>query len=268
MRFGPALRDRLARLGACVEPELAETALVLAALDRPGKVEDGLAQLDRLAGAVEPALDAEARAAVLASLLADRQGFRLDPMDDDHAANLFWVLDSRQGTPEALGLIWLAVARRAGWAADALSFPGRLLVRLEDDLGGRAIVDPVLGGQVLAAFELRAQLKAMAGLAAELQPSLFAPLSNRDILLRLQNEVKLKALRAGRVAEAVTIVEAMLLFAPDQANLWREVGMMHMRLDNLPAAIAALEQFVARAGNSPAGRRTLLLLQEIRARMN
>ncbi|MBX9634586.1 MAG: transglutaminase-like domain-containing protein [Magnetospirillum sp.] len=264
---GSALRERLGQLAGCEDVGLAETALLLAALDQPGPMEPALASLDRLAAALKREQGVGQQAAALASLLSEWHGFRLDDQDNDLSANLFWVLEHHQGTPEILALLWLEVARRAGWNAQALAFPGCLLVRLEDEDGNRIIIDPALGGHVLTAFDLRAQLKAMAGLAAELEPRLFAPLSNRDILLRLQNEVKLRVLRSGRVTAAVAIVEAMLLFAPDQTALWREAGMMHMRLDNLPAAIAALEQFVARAGNSPARRRTQLLLQEIRARM-
>jgi regulator of sirC expression with transglutaminase-like and TPR domain len=260
---GPAPRDRLAHLAGCEHVELAETALLLAALDHPGPMGGALATLERMAAGLA-ADTADGQADALAAALG---GFRLDEHDDDNSANLFWVLQQRRGTPEALGLLWLDVARRAGWNAEALAFPGCLLVRLEDQSGHRVIIDPALGGVSLTPCQLRAQLKAMAGLAAELEPSLFAPLSNRDILLRLQNEVKLRVLRSGRLAQAVAIVETTLLFAPDQAGLWREAGMMHMRLDNLPAAIAALEQFVARTGNSPARRRTQALLQEIRARM-
>lgn len=258
-----APRDALARLAGQAELELADAALLLAALERTGEAASYAGRLDALAAGLAGD-DAETCAGRLAERLA---GFSLDTLDDDLAANLMWVLDEGRGTPEALGILWLEVARRAGWEAEALAFPGPLLVRLADSNGDRVIVDPALGGMVLAPCELRALLKAEAGLAAELEPSLFAPLPNRDILLRLRNEAKLRVLRSGRVAEAVAVVEAMLLFAPEEAHLWREAGMMHMRLDNLPAAIAALEQFVARSGNSPAARRTQLLLQEIRARM-
>ncbi|MCR6629514.1 MAG: tetratricopeptide repeat protein [Magnetospirillum sp.] len=80
--------------------------------------------------------------------------------------------------------------------------------------------------------------------------------------------MKLHALLSGRVAEAVAVVEAMLAYAPDQAPLWREAGMMHLRLDDLPAAIAALEQFAGRTANGAARRRTQMLLQDLRARMH
>lgn len=267
----PSLRDRLAGLGLDDHLDLAETALLVAALTRPAAIAPYLDRLDELAMELAgcQADAAEHCAAALARILVERHDFRPDDGEGDESdcANLMWVLDQGQGTAEALGIVWLEVARRAGWYAEGLAFPGRFLVRLDDGVGGRVIVDPAEGGRAVAPFELRAALKAVAGLAAELRPSLFAPLSNRDIMLRHQNEVKLRVLRCGRVADAVAVVEATLLFAPNQPGLWREAGMMHMRLDNLPAAIAALEQFVARIGNHPAKRRTEQLLQEIRARL-
>ena len=141
-------------------------------------------------------------------------------------------------------------------------------MRLADDHGGRAIVDPANGARMLEACDLRAAVKAVEGVAAELRPSLFAPLSNRDILLRLQHEAKMRALHTGRIEQALAVVDGMLAFAPDQDSLWREAGMMHLRLDNLPAAIAALEQFVGRTANSAARRRTQDLLADLRARMS
>lgn len=269
---GSSLRRRLGGLAPLDDDalELAETALLLAGLDRPVNAKAGLTLLAEWGAALAGVgAGAEDRADKLAELLVTRQGFRIDDRDDDDIANanLSWVFEQRRGTAEALGILWLEVARRAGWAAEGLAFPGQFLVRLQDDDGRRAIVDPSAGGILIDPPTLRALVKANSGLAAELDPALFAPLSNRDILVRLQNEVKLRLLRGGEIGRAVVVVESVLLFAPDRPLLWREAGLMHMRLDNLPAAVAALEQFIARTGNGTARRRTQQLLQEIRARM-
>lgn len=268
MTAGPAPREALARMADFDHVGLAETALLFSLLDRPAPGSDPLGRLDALAGELDGGIrGAVNRAAALADLLARRHGFLVDDDEEADSGDFLWALDHRRGSPEMLGILWIEVADRAGWDAEALTFPGRFLVRLGGADGSRAIVDPAEGGRVVEPHDLRAGLKAMAGLAAELEPDLFAPLSNRDILLRLRNETKLRRLRAGHVAEAVALVEATLLFAPAEAALWREAGMMHMRLDNLPAAVAALEQFVARTGNAPARRRTQQLLQDIRARL-
>lgn len=270
-----ALRRRLGGLAALDDAELAlgETALLLAALGRgdAGRaIDDAVALLTQWTAELieDGAVDAEARAAALVRVLVDRHRFHADPRDDElDNADLLWVLEHRRGTADALGLVWLEVARRAGWVAEGLAFPTHFLVRLEDAHGHRVIVDPYGGGAPVDPPALRALLKAGSGLAAELEPGLFTPLDNRDILLRLHNDLKLRLLRGGELARALAVVENLLLVAPDRPLLWREAGLMHMRLDNLPAAVAALEQFVARTGNGTAKRRTQQLLQEIRGRM-
>lgn len=272
---GLAPRDRLTALGNAADGSvgLAEAALSLAALEHPwGAVDDYLAFRDALAGELgrSGAASAGERAAALADLMARRHRFRGDDQDDDETcnANLMWVIDHRRGVAAALGILYLEAARGAGWAAEALAFPSRLLVRLEDAGGGRAILDPFAGGGVVAPHELRLLLKEAAGGGAELAPHLWESLGNRDILVRLQNDVKVRLLRCGRMERALAVVEGVLLFAPDQAPLWREAGLMQLRLGRLKAAVASLEQFVARTDNGAARRRTLQLLQEVRGRLS
>lgn len=264
---GQLLRDQLALLAGQDAMGLAETACLLALLERPGDPATYLAQLDELAGQINrDESDALARVGNMAALLAGRHGFAAaDPEEPEHA-NFMDMLEAREGSAEALGILWLEVARRAGWAAEVLAFPACFLVRIEGR-GRRVMIDPTLGGLPVEPQDLRAMLKASLGLAAELEPSHFVALDERAILVRLQNEEKLRRLRRGRIAEALALVESALLFAPAQIDLWREAGMMHLRLDHVDPAIAALEQYVARAGNCPQKRRTQMLLQDLRARL-
>lgn len=274
---GALIRERLARLAALEDEAvgLGETALAIAALDRPRASEDDYqAYLAELAGELAEAGggldDAESRAGALSEVMARRHRYRGDDRDDDDLANanLMTVIDTRRGVAEALGILYLDAARRAGWTAHGLSFPAHFLLRIEDGRGRRVIIDPFAGGAPVDPPTMRALLKAGSGMGAELEPSLYSPLPNRDILIRLQNDVKLRLLRCGRIDRAVEVVEAVLLFAPDRAVLWREAGLMRMRLDDLPRAVAALEQFVGRTTNPQARRRTLQLLQELKGRMH
>jgi len=271
---GRVLRERLAALATIGDDgiELATAALVVAGLDRPqadpqpylGYFDDLAAELIAVGGT------APSRATALAAVLGVSHRYRDDDRDDDEIGNtsLMWVIDNRRGVAVALGIIGLAAIRRAGWPVEALSFPHRFLLRLGEPDGSRTIIDPAAGWRALGTPELRAILKAAAGLDAELLPVHYEASGNRDILVRLQNEAKTRLLRCGAVARAVAVVEATLLFAPDQASLWREAGLMHMRLDNLAQAVAALEQFVGRTASPQARGRTLQLLQELRGRMH
>ena len=278
---GSQLRSRLAALGRLDDDALglAEAALLLAALDRNEAGPDPdigpylhyLGELGaELARAADGCGDAQAQAACLAEVLSRRHRFRGDDRDDDDLSNinLMSVIDRRCGSADAIGLLALDVARRAGLLAEGLAFPAHFLLRIDDGDGQRAIIDPFSGGLPLGPPELRAMLKAVAGLDAELEPLHYAPLGNRDLLLRLGNSAKLRLLRLGRVERAVELVEALLLLAPAVPLLWREAGLMHMRLDNLSAAIAALEQFVSRTPNAQAKARTLALLAELKRRLH
>lgn len=265
-------RDRLAALAEAedIAIGLTETALMLAALDRPqAPFGDYLAWRDEVADELTAAGTVEDRAGLLADTLAGRRGLRGCDRDDDDVrnANMMWVIDNCRGVGDALGLLWLDAARAAGWDAAALSFPGRVLVRLGDGSGRSVIVDPFRCGQRMEPHDLRALVKTMAGPDCELRPGHSAVLGNRDLLVRLQNDIKLRLLRCGRMDKALTIVETILLFAPNHAILWREAGLMHMRLGRPKPAIAALEQFIARDASTAARHRAAQLIQDIRLRM-
>ena len=273
--YGRVARDLLRDLAAIDDNDvcLANTALAISALGRTSgpEMRQYLQHVDVLASDLATYSDSsvESRVGALAKVLECRHSYRCDERDDDDVSNtcLMWVMDNRRGGPEVLGLLGLEAARRAGWVADMLSFPAHVLLRIEDCDGQRAIVDPIAGWRVVDAPELRALLKNVAGLSAELAPSYYGGLSNRAILVRLQNTAKIRLLRCGCLARALAVVETTLLFAPEQIALWREAGMMNVRLGRLPAAVVALEQFLIRTDNCQAKRRTLELVQELRTRI-
>jgi len=268
-------RARLAGLAGLADDAVRplEAALLLAALARPEAAIDGyLHYMDELAQEVRAAAagsHAEHLADSLFEVIGRRHRFRGDDRDDDEIdnANLMCVIDRRRGVPAALGLLALDVARAAGLVAEGLAFPVHFLLRIEDGSGRRLILDPSAGGRVVEPSDMRALLKVATGLGAELEPAHYAAMGNRDMVVRLQNETKLRLLRCGRIDRALDVVEATLLLAPDLALLWREAGLMHMRLDNPSGAVAALEQFIARTPNAQARARTQALLAELRSRL-
>jgi len=257
---------------------LGEAALALAALDRPRvgleRYRHHLALLARetteeVARRGGAASGLDDRIAALNAVLFDRYGYRGDTFtyDDLQNANLMRVIDRRKGLPVTLGILYLHTARAQGWHMVGLSFPGHFLVRLDHD-GRRAILDPFDQGQVREVTDLRELLKAMAGADAELTAAHYEPVANRAILLRLQNNIKLRLIQNRHIDRAVEVVETMLMFAPDQAALWREVGMLHVRLDNLRAAIAALEQFMQREAGDAPRHHVAALVQDLKAKLN
>ncbi|MFC0408410.1 SirB1 family protein [Roseomonas elaeocarpi] len=213
--------------------------------------------------------DPLARHALLRRVLHAEGGFEGNEEDYDALdnANLIRVLERRRGLPVALGILWLHVAEATGWGAHGLDFPGHFLLALEG-ARGQVVVDPFNGGNALSAPELRQLLKRLEGERAELRPGLLAPVGKRAVLLRLQNNIKLRLLRTGDMEGALACTEDMLRLAPDAAGLWREAGLMQQRLDRIGAAITSLERFLELAGAGEASERMRLLIEELRQRLN
>lgn len=266
------LRELAATSGALLP--IGEAALALASFERPrvglARYRQHLAMLARDVGRhAEAGGDLAARARALNEILLLKHGYSGDELtyDDLQNANLMRVVDRRKGLPVALGILYLHAARAQGWDSVGLGFPGHFLIRLSDG-ADRLILDPFHGGRVCDAAGLRELLKAMAGQEVELAPEHYAPVADRDVLLRLQNNVKSRLLQAGRGEEALRTIETMLLLAPDMADLWQEAGVLHARLGNIRSAIGALGEFVARAPPGNARHHAAALLQQLKSKLN
>jgi regulator of sirC expression with transglutaminase-like and TPR domain len=272
-RGAEALLRDVAGLGERPLP-LAEAALALAALDRPrvdlARYHQHLAALAQEVGEAAAATrDTGQRIVALNAVILERYGYQGDTLtyDDLQNANLMHVIDRRKGLPVALGILYIHAARAQGWDMAGLAFPGHFLVRLVEP-GGRVILDPFHGGRVRSPAELRDLLKAIAGDAAELEPAHYAEVSDRAILLRLQNNLKHRLLESRQTEKALAVIAGMMLFAPDQAGLWREAGLINAELGNLRAAIDALEHFLALTTDTTARHHTALVLQKLKARLH
>jgi regulator of sirC expression with transglutaminase-like and TPR domain len=275
----PDIRKRLIEIGKVADDDvdLFGTALLLGTIDRPPirlaayhrHLEQLKSSVDGYLSGVDATLDILTKADALAQILHRRYGYvgTEEAFQDPEGANITRVIDCRSGLPISIGILYLVTARSLGWAIDGLDFPGRFLVRLDHD-GERLIIDPFGGGRVLETQDLRDILKTFSGYHAELKPRHFKAMSTRQILLRLQGNIRGRLLRTDRIEDAISVIETMLLFAPGEAELWRECGLLHSRLDNVADAIVALEEYLKLSANTDVRYGTSVLLQELRLRLN
>jgi regulator of sirC expression with transglutaminase-like and TPR domain len=264
------LRD----LGVSPTLPIAEAALALASFDRPRvaltRYRQHLSAIARDVGRhAGGSADLAVRARALNEIILLKYGYSGDELtyDDLQNANLMRVIDRRKGLPVALGILYLDAARAQGWETVGLGFPGHFLIRLSDG-PTRLILDPFHGGRVLDAVALRELLKAIAGQEVELAPEHYAPVPDREVLLRLQNNLKSRLIQGQRHEQAVRVIETMQMLAPDLAELYREAGLLHAQLGNMRAAVAAIEQFVARAPEGSQRHEAAVVLQQLKAKLN
>jgi regulator of sirC expression with transglutaminase-like and TPR domain len=133
------------------------------------------------------------------------------------------------------------------------------------------VLDPFHDGAVRDAAELRQLLRQVLGNEAELQPQHFDPVSDRDVLLRLENNIRLRLAKREDWEGAARSMERMLTIAPDRPALLFDAGQLNARLDKRRAAIAAFQRFLDLQGDGGDPRlrqQASALLQELRRGLN
>lgn len=161
--------------------------------------------------------------------------------DDLVNADIISVCERRRGLPVALGVLYLDVARRCGVAAQGVDFPGHFLLRIETEEGPLAI-DPFSEGRVVLPSEL-SRRALMAGLTpdvADRLDRLMAPVGDRAVLIRLQNNIFARASQAGDHARAERSALRRALLDPTDHHPWLDVAAAREGQGALAGALLAL----------------------------
>src|SRR5690606_22122418 len=171
----------------------------------------------------------------------------------DHPGNtdVIDVAERRRGLSAALAVFYLDAARRAGVKAQGVDFPGHFLLRVETPEGPVAL-DPFSQGRLALPSELtRRALRA--GLTPHVADRLdvpMAPVSDRQALIRLQNVLFTRALRAGDYEGAERSALRRALLDPDDHRPWLDVAAAREKQGALAGALEALSR--ARTLDDPA----------------
>jgi regulator of sirC expression with transglutaminase-like and TPR domain len=227
---------------------------MLASLDHPGRplapCQAHLDEIAELACNEAPLLThAETGALSISNLLAARYGYEGDRLtyDDPKNADLIEVIARRRGMPVALGILYMHAARAAGIVAAGLDTPMHFLVVLAKG-GLEVLIDPFNGGAMLDPEHIGAPPR-MGGRDIAQHAS---PVSDIDVLLRLQNNIKERALKAGERGRALEIAKRMALISPSKAELWLDLARLNESMGVMRSAREAYEAClqIARPGQN------------------
>lgn len=268
--------ERLKAVGTTADSDidLGGTALVLAALDRPdNRIEDYQQHMttlvDETAAAAKDAAGIEQRIEAIRNVLFVTHGYGgdSDTYDDMQNANLMSVIDRRKGLPVALGILCIHAAQSQGWDMVGMNFPSHFLLQLRSD-DGAAIVDPFNQAEILDDAALQERLKIILGRDVALDSEFCRAVSHREILLRLQNNIRLRALQDGKTERALAIIERMVMLAPARGDLRLEFAVLQAKEGNLLSAIGGLEDFLEGAAGTEMEEAATKLLASLKAKLN
>jgi regulator of sirC expression with transglutaminase-like and TPR domain len=239
---------------------LAEAALLIVADDYPGMdVGRYLRHIDKLGAELRDRLPPDATfedtVVALNEFLFDEQGFsgNTDDYYDPRNSFLNEVLDRKLGIPITLSILYMEVGRRLGLRLQGVSFPGHFLVKLRVN-GGQLVLDPFCGGEAQSEANLRARLALVLPQreADTLRLAQFLQAATpRQILARLLRNLKGIYLQLEEAQNALEVMQRMVMVAPHAAEEVRDRGLAYYRLDCFRAALADLQDYLARRPDAP-----------------
>jgi len=187
--------------------------------------------------------------------------------DDPANADIIAVCRRRMGLPVALGVIYLEAARRCKLEVSGVDFPGHFLLRIETDQGPIAL-DPFAGGRVVMPSELtrRALQTGLTPNAADRMDILMAPVSDRMVVLRLQNNVFARASYIRDYARAERSALRRALLDPSDHRPWLDVAAAREGQGRLAGALQALGQAQTLDGGAALAAR--VARERLRMRLN
>jgi regulator of sirC expression with transglutaminase-like and TPR domain len=164
-------------------------------------------------------------------LLFGELGYRGNVTDfyDPQNSFLNHVIDRRTGNPLSLAVVLLAVCRRAGVAADGVSFPGHFLVRVAKGSGEMATIDP-FDGRMISPSVLRSIYESATGDPGDIDEQFLAPASRRQVVLRMLNNLRAIYELRGDQGRLRFVLERMALLNPSEE--------VQRRLDSVVQAVA------------------------------
>ncbi|WP_310496053.1 transglutaminase family protein [Sandarakinorhabdus sp.] len=223
--------------------DLVEAGIALSLADRP---DADAARLRRLVSGWAVTLNRDTappsgggRALRLAGLIAGDAGLTGATDDYDHPdnADLVAVAARGRGLPVALSILYVALARRVGWRAEALNLPGHVLVEVHGQ-GEPALIDPFEHG--IGITRARARDIARHGSSGDTAAAPFQRMSNRQLLVRLMTNQASRARAASDAARARTLYERMTAVAPRMPALWWERARLEQLAGDNAAARSSL----------------------------
>jgi regulator of sirC expression with transglutaminase-like and TPR domain len=256
---------------------LAETALLMACEEYPQlTISPYLDQLDDIAEQIRQTITFNDSPLEVVEKINDVLfgvlGFRGNTEDYYDPRNSFFndVMERRVGIPITLSAVYLEIARRLEFPLAGVGMPGHFLLKYNDHTL-EFFLDPFNRGDLLSQDDCETRLKQLYGDTLQFSEHLLATVTHRQILARMLNNLKAIYLKGQTYDKGLPIVDMMMMVNPDDADQYRDRGLLRLRLRQFEKAIRDLEHYLKAAPDAkdrPSVEEHLLKLRRIQAMMN
>jgi len=268
-------RRRFARLVAQPEAsiDLAHAALLVAAEEKPGlDVDHYRARLYELGVAARERINARERDSIavvaLNKFIFEELGFAGNQSEyyDPRNSLLSDVIERRTGIPITLSVVYMEIGRRAGVHVEGIGLPGHFIVRAGGERGESTLVDP-FNAKIIDAEDCQERLDTIYGGQAPLTDAHLRPATTREILARLLRNLKGIYAQAGLYRRALSVIERIMLVAPQAAEERRDRGALLAQLGRYSEAIVDVQAYLKSAPTPPDAERVAEQLKRMQTQL-
>lgn len=206
-------------------------------------------------------------------VLFQEEMFRGNTVDYYSPRNSFLhdVLDRRLGIPITLALVYMEVARRVSFQLFGVGMPGHFLLKHYDVDGRSILIDAFERGSIVTEEDCRQKLDSIYSGQLALQPEFLLPVTRRQMLTRMLNNLRSVYLSQRDFRRAVQIVDLILVIYPRSPEDMKQRAVLRYNLDNYRGALSDFDEYVKMspdASDAEEIRQTALSLRRSMAMMN
>src|SRR5579864_7139596 len=237
--------------------DLTPAALTIARTEYPGlNIESYVARIDELASMAETRIsdvgDAAQTIVALNHTLFDEAGLRGNREDYYDPRNSFLndVLDRGLGIPITLSIIYMEVAGRVGFPLSGVGMPGHFLLKHYGDSEPEILIDCFNRGDILSRQDCQSRLDEIYSGEMKLRPEFLHPISRRQILTRMLNNLKTVYLSTRNFRKALPLADLVLVIYPRSAEDLKQRALLRYSMGLQTLAGEDLEQYLKMSPNA------------------
>lgn len=258
--------------------DLLRAALTFARIEDPAlDIEHYARRVDELGVRVSAKIqDPDDPAQIIAALnevLFQEEMFRGNTVDYYSPRNSFLhdVLDRRLGIPITLALVYMEVARCVSFQLFGVGMPGHFLLKHYDVDGRSILIDAFERGSIVTEDDCRQKLDSIYSGQVALQPEFLLPVTRRQMLTRMLNNLRSIYLSQRDFRRAVQVVDLILVIYPRSPEDMKQRAVLRYNLNDYRGALSDFEEYVKMspdASDAEEIRQTALSLRRSMAMMN
>jgi regulator of sirC expression with transglutaminase-like and TPR domain len=213
-----------------------------------GRVEE----LARRVAALAPDLHPQGTLSALKHVLFEELKLRGNREDYYDPRNSFLndVLDRGLGIPITLSIVYMEVARRVGLHLFGVGLPGHFLLKRYNEDGQEMLIDCFNRGDVVSRQDCQSKLDEIYSGEMKMRPEFLHPISRRQILMRMLNNLKTVYLSTRNFRKALAIADLILVIYPRSAEDVKQRALLRYSMNLHRLASEDLDEYLKMSPNA------------------